>query len=354
MSSALLNKYLQAARDVADHMVLKPDGFDFAPHHMLVETDRDRYSIKRILDFYARQPTDYAAYFDAAWRFKHRRTLGKPNATLASIAAEAKVSAKYLPMVWQILEEAPETAKQEVGPVAKLQAMWRALPGPADDKPDVVRAKCVEMRDFVVKIRNHTAMQFYSPLVRGLPAGSQPLLNWKLRNFDLHRRESDPKALLNDNEPPPAVPDIPKYPGLHQEGGPRWAALMAKGPRRRSRSGGSRRRAPRYEASFSKLGFRLPGQFLRLRARPVLPGRFGGQGTFSERRLSQRDGVLARRYPAFRIDPRRQGTEGVGPALGRVRLHRRSHRPNLDPVLLQSERRGGRQRRRVRLAASSR
>ena len=72
MSPALLNKYLQAAREVANHMVLNPDGFDFAPHPMLVETDREKYAIQRIVDFYERQPTDYADYFQAAWRFKHR------------------------------------------------------------------------------------------------------------------------------------------------------------------------------------------------------------------------------------------------------------------------------------------
>ncbi len=43
MSPALLNKYLQAAREVADHMYLTPDGIDFAPYPMLVETDRDKY-----------------------------------------------------------------------------------------------------------------------------------------------------------------------------------------------------------------------------------------------------------------------------------------------------------------------
>ena len=42
MSPALLNKYLQAARGVADHMVLMPDGMDFAPYPMLVETDREK------------------------------------------------------------------------------------------------------------------------------------------------------------------------------------------------------------------------------------------------------------------------------------------------------------------------
>jgi hypothetical protein len=94
MSPALLKKYLDAAREVGDHMVLTPDGFDFASHPMLVETDRDRYTIQRIVDFYARQPTDYADYFQAAWRFKYRSILGKPGATLAATAADAKVSAK--------------------------------------------------------------------------------------------------------------------------------------------------------------------------------------------------------------------------------------------------------------------
>src|SRR5258708_2877553 len=105
MSPALLTKQLQAAREVADHMVLTSDGFVFAPHPMLVETDRERFAIKRIVDFYARQPTGYADYFQAAWRFKYRSVLGTLDATLAGIAAEAKLSSKYLPMIWQLLEQ---------------------------------------------------------------------------------------------------------------------------------------------------------------------------------------------------------------------------------------------------------
>src|SRR5271169_175053 len=45
MSPALLNKYLQAARDIADTAVMTADGIDFAPHAMLVETDREKYAI---------------------------------------------------------------------------------------------------------------------------------------------------------------------------------------------------------------------------------------------------------------------------------------------------------------------
>ena len=174
MSPALFNKYLLAAREVADHMVLTPDGFVFAPGPMLVDTDRDQFAIKRIIDFYQAQPTDYAAYFEAAWRYKHRAQLGQPTATLGSIASASHVSPKYLPLVWGILGE-----PKAVGPIAKLQGMWNALPAPASAKLDekqlaALHTQCVEMRDFVVKIRNHTAMQFSAPVVAGPPVPPPP------------------------------------------------------------------------------------------------------------------------------------------------------------------------------------
>src|SRR5262249_11360557 len=59
MSPALLKKYLAAARLVADHVVLKPDGFVFAPHPAVTDTDRDRYCVERIIAFYGRHRVDY-------------------------------------------------------------------------------------------------------------------------------------------------------------------------------------------------------------------------------------------------------------------------------------------------------
>lgn len=223
MSPALLNKYLQAARSVASHLVLTPDGFNFAPHPMLVETDREKYAIQRILDFYESQPTRYAPYFEAAWRYKNRSALGKPAQTLAGAAKSANLSPKYMQMIWQLLQE-----PRALGPVAKLQKMWLALPAPSAKNATEVSKKCVEMQEFVSRIRNHTAMQFAAPKVRGLPGASQPLQNWKLRQFAANHRKSDPKALRNDTDPEPTVPAIPRYPGLHQDAAPRWAALMAK------------------------------------------------------------------------------------------------------------------------------
>jgi hypothetical protein len=257
MSPALFNKYLLATREVADHMALTPDGFVFAPGPVLAETDRDQFAIKRIVDFYHSQPTDYADYFEAAWRFKHRVALGNPAATLTSVARARKVSPKYLPLVWRILGEgvAPlQTRAAEVGPIAKLQAMWKALPAPASAKlgareAESLRARYVEMRDFVVRIRRNTAMQFTAPLVSGppapprdpavagrgaggygrragLPAASQPLLTWKYEQFNKHRRTFDPGALRNDTDARQEPPKLPPFAGLHNEASVRWAAVM--------------------------------------------------------------------------------------------------------------------------------
>ncbi len=261
MSPALLNKYLQAAREVANHMVLTPDGFLFAPHPMLVETDREKFSIQRIVDFYERQPTDYADYFEAAWRYKHRAVLGNRGLTLAAIAADAKVSAKYLPMIWEILGETPDAGGEEVGPIAKLRTMWRALPAPGGAGAETVRAKCVEMRDFVVRLRKNTAMQFAAPVVRGLSPTSQPLMNWKLRAFAAHRRDFDRNALRMASDPPPVVPEIPKYPGLGRESAVRAAALAM-----RDRAGDLDLVVPdgqraRYEAAFARFSSVFPDVF---------------------------------------------------------------------------------------------
>ncbi len=256
MSPALLNKYLQAAREVANHAVLKPASIDFAPYPMLVETDREKYAIQRILAFYSQQPTNYADYFAAAWRFRYRAAFGKPNASLSAIATESKVSPKYLPLVWQILHD-----KNAVGPVLKLQKMWLALPPPYANQADAIAAQCAEMRDFVIRIRAHTAMQFAAPIVKGLPAQSQPLLNWKLQEFASHRRESDPNDLRNDTDPPPVVPRIPDYPGLHHEAAPRWAALSAKARASDTDLVVPAAQRHRYESAFARFASVFPDTF---------------------------------------------------------------------------------------------
>ena len=112
LSPALMKKYVQAAKGVADNMALTTNGLAFASHPVLAETDRDKFCILRIVDFYKRQPTDIADYFQAAWRYRHRAALGAPNATLQTVAAQTKVSPRYLEPVWNTLNAPGE----KVGP----------------------------------------------------------------------------------------------------------------------------------------------------------------------------------------------------------------------------------------------
>jgi len=198
ISPSLMSKYLEAARRISDHLVLKPDGFAFAPFPMLVETDREKYPIQRIVDFYDRQPTDFADYFEAAWRCKHRGALRRPSATLADVAAHAKVSPRYLAMIWQTLEQ----TKEEVGPLVRLQAMWRDLPAPKGNQPDIAREGCVRMRDFVVKIRRHTEKLITNVEAPGFNANFQPIAVFRLRLLAGRRRDFDASVLRVEGEPP--------------------------------------------------------------------------------------------------------------------------------------------------------
>ena len=104
MSPALLNKYLQAAREVANHLVLKPNGLAFAPHLMLVETDRDKYCVSQIVDFYQRQATDYTDYFHDRLALQTPGGSRQTESDAGNFAADSKVSPKYLATVWGALE----------------------------------------------------------------------------------------------------------------------------------------------------------------------------------------------------------------------------------------------------------
>ena len=55
-----------------------------------------------------------ADYFEAAWRLKHSAVRGRAGVTMERVASEAGVSAKYLQVVWSILEGAPDDAGLDV------------------------------------------------------------------------------------------------------------------------------------------------------------------------------------------------------------------------------------------------
>jgi hypothetical protein len=174
MSEALLRKYLAAARSVADHLVLKPEGFVFAPHPVVTDTDRDKYCVQRILAFYNRHRIDYADYFLAAWRFLHRERLGRPKATLEDVALEAGLSSKYLARFGSLLAQAPPEGSQ----LEEWWIPWRQLRDEIQD-PARARQACERLGEVVVRVRQCFAPRVDRMQARGISGGSQPFLLWR-------------------------------------------------------------------------------------------------------------------------------------------------------------------------------
>ncbi len=177
MSPALLEKYLAAARRVADHIVLNPAGFAFAPHPVVTDTDRDKYCVGRIVDFYRRHQVDYADYFLASWRFQSRVSLGKPAASLRDFAMEAKLSERYLATIWDTLNDRAPAAS----PLDEVQAAWQELPA-ASAPPEEVRRGCERIRDLVTRLRHTFEPSPARIHLKGISDGSQPfVLSWNRR-----------------------------------------------------------------------------------------------------------------------------------------------------------------------------
>jgi hypothetical protein len=174
MSPALLKKYLAAARLVAEHVVLKPEGFVFAPHPAVTDTDRDKYCVRRIIDFYDRHKVDLADYFLAAWKYRYRDQLGRPGAGLSQFATEAGLSAKYLTTVWPLLTQSPPAP----GPLGEVQSGWQNLP-PDVHKQDEARGECECLRELVLQLRKGLVPPVDKLTARGISNGSQPFILWR-------------------------------------------------------------------------------------------------------------------------------------------------------------------------------
>lgn len=121
MSPALITKYLDAAKEIADHAVLLPDGFRFSPS--TTESDWTNETLDKIRTFY-RQFTDarggdkvnlQGIVFDTnqggrlpvekyfAATLSERETLASGAKTPAQVAAERGLNSKYLTMLWASL-----------------------------------------------------------------------------------------------------------------------------------------------------------------------------------------------------------------------------------------------------------
>jgi hypothetical protein len=121
ISPALLTKYLAAAKGIADHLVLLPDGFRFSP--ATTRRDWTNEGTARLRRFYAdilggdgRLPVQ--PYLAATVR--HRAVIEQNPQAIEGIAAKEKLNAKYLGILWQTLND--KTPSQ---PLDELRAKWR-------------------------------------------------------------------------------------------------------------------------------------------------------------------------------------------------------------------------------------
>ena len=145
MSPALLTKYLDAAKDIAAHAMLLPDGLRFSPHISQRDWTEDRLTAIRA--FYA-QFTEKGGgssvnlqgiKFDTkdggvlplekyiAATLVERDALVAKRKSIAEVAGERGINAKYLGAVWTVLND-----KQPSLVLDPVRAQWRAAkPGDA-------------------------------------------------------------------------------------------------------------------------------------------------------------------------------------------------------------------------------
>lgn len=178
LSPALLKKYLAAARLISEHLVLKPEGFEFASHPVVTNTDRDKFAVKRIIDFYQRRETNLTEYFFANWQLAHGREVSNP-----------RLSQKYLKTVGDLLMG----TNHNLGPIAEIRREWQRMP---KLNALAAREKCDALREKVGRLRAPLSPQFkHLDFGRKIHRGAQAFVYWWNRQYRDTRRTLNPDAV---------------------------------------------------------------------------------------------------------------------------------------------------------------
>ena len=120
ITPTLLTRYLNAAKEIADHAVLLPDGVRFSPS----KTRRDwtDEATARLRQFYAGYSADgrlvFQPYLLATVR--HRDALASNQIAIDEVAVKEKLNAKYLAALRRTL-----TDKRASDPLDRIRTQWR-------------------------------------------------------------------------------------------------------------------------------------------------------------------------------------------------------------------------------------
>ena len=103
ISPTLFTKYLNAAKEIADHAVLLPDGFRFSPKK--TRRDWSDENVERLRAFYHRfTPNgDLPVKPYVVALIRHREAIKKGTTTPAKVAEQENLNAKYLGILWNTL-----------------------------------------------------------------------------------------------------------------------------------------------------------------------------------------------------------------------------------------------------------
>ncbi|MGH7134894.1 MAG: DUF1592 domain-containing protein, partial [Pirellulales bacterium] len=137
IQDANLERYLEAAKKVAAHAVIGAGPLDFGADPG--KTGRELSAIRRIQEIYRAhgfrtaageggEPFGLDVYpraFYVAWRFRHRQSLGQPDATLADLARENGLEPRFVDYINAVLN-----APTHAFPTSEIVARWRNLPEP--------------------------------------------------------------------------------------------------------------------------------------------------------------------------------------------------------------------------------
>jgi hypothetical protein len=138
MQDSTLERYLEAARIVADHAVIGAGPLDFFADPG--KTGLELSAIHRILRIYrdhgfrtaageGAEPfglDQYPRALYVAWRFRHRAALGQGTATLQQLAREDGLSDRFCDHIWRVVNS-PDNSF----PLSLIADGWRSLPTPA-------------------------------------------------------------------------------------------------------------------------------------------------------------------------------------------------------------------------------
>lgn len=104
MSPSLITKYLDAAKDVADHVVLLPDGIRFSPH--TTRRDRTNDAVASIRSFYQQFVNEDGRFPLKEYLLallEEREALQSGATSIENVAGQRGLSGQYLKMLWTSL-----------------------------------------------------------------------------------------------------------------------------------------------------------------------------------------------------------------------------------------------------------